>query len=273
MASDEDRPDSDGEPPVPVGEDSSGDADGAEEPAAEESSGGLSGGDIEKGKEEYNKGNYAEALKSWQRSMKSVKYITDKGLYKDKPDQLAEVAQMEQKLWLNMAQGYLKVRDWGQAVDYSNLVLAREPENSKALYRKAQALYELNKFTEACETIETLLTSEPENAAAKALLAQMRRGQEKYREKAKKLSKKMLSGIDRDPRRPTTQKEQMFDFLFSFPTTVLQWISSAPSRFKELWQTICYELRGKVFAVTSWARRKLERLAPRVPGAGADKQD
>mmetsp|Transcript_13152 Transcript_13152/g.24248 ORF Transcript_13152/g.24248 Transcript_13152/m.24248 type:complete len:273 (+) Transcript_13152:46-864(+) len=272
MAGEEDRADTDDQPSVPDVEETEGDADAVEEQPSEESS-GLSGGDIEKGKEEYNKGNFAEALKSWQRSLKSVKYITDKGLYKDKPDQLAEVAQMEQKLWLNLAQGYLKVRDWNQAVDYSNLVLAVEPANSKALYRKAQALYELNKFTEACETVETLLSTEPENAAAKALLAQMRRGQERYREKAKKLSKKMLSGIDRDPRSPTTQKEQVFDFLFSFPSNVLQWISSTPSRCRQLWQTLCYEFRGKVLAATRWARRKLERLTPRATGAGAEKQD
>jgi len=243
---------------------------GAEEDLVEEKSeesSGVGGGDIEKGKEEYNKGNYEEALKSWQRSLKSVRYIVDKGLYRDKPDQLAEVDQMEMKLWLNMSQGYLKVRDWTQAVEFSDKVIGREPGNSKALYRKAQALYELNRFTEACETAETLLTLEPENAAAKALLAQMRRGEERYREKAKKLSKKMLSGMDRDPRSPATQQEQFFDYVFSLPAEVLRCIGAVPSRCKQLWQSLCSQLRAKLFALTRWARRKLDKNA-----AGADKK-
>merc|ERR1719240_1384951 len=88
-----------------------------------EKSEGLQKSEQDKGKEEYNKGNYEEAVKAWSTSLKSVKYIMDKGFYKDNPEQLEEVHQIHLRLNLNMSQASLKLEDWRKAIGYADKVL------------------------------------------------------------------------------------------------------------------------------------------------------
>jgi len=129
---------------------------------------------LDKGKNEYQKGNYEEAVKAWARSHQSIRYILDKNLYKDKPDQLKEVYDMEITVCNNMAQGSLKTGDWAKAVEYADMALRIEPNNAKALWRKASAQKALLSYPEAIAVLEKLLQVEPANAAAKALLAEVR---------------------------------------------------------------------------------------------------
>lgn len=166
------------------------------------------GNELEKGKNEYNKGNYKDAIKSWQASMRSVKYINEKGLYKDKPEQMAEVNAMELKLHINMAQGYLKMEEWNQAVESATKALDMDEKNPKALYRKAYAQMQLMCFTEAQVSLEKLLKVEPENAAAKSMLAEAKHKEIKGERDSKKLGKQMMKGIikEKDPNAPVEVK-------------------------------------------------------------------
>lgn len=149
--------------------------------------------ELDKGKDEYNKGNYAEALKAWSRSMMSVKYILDKGLYSHNKAQLQEVHDMELRLNVNMAQAYLKTGEWSNAVTYADKALVRDPDSTKALYRKASALMQLLSFVEAAAVLERLLEVEPESAAAKAMLAEARRNEELSTRRARRMSRRMFS--------------------------------------------------------------------------------
>lgn len=51
----------------------------------------------------------------------------------------------------NMALVFLKMKSWGPAIETCDKVLALNPGHEKALYRKAQAFFELGKFEEAGE--------------------------------------------------------------------------------------------------------------------------
>lgn len=184
--------DSDEAPEVqPGGGDAS--ADGVDGDVAEKEN--EKNNELEKGKNQYNAGEYAAAIKSWTASMRSVKYILEKGLYKDKPDQMAEVKAMELKLNINMAQGYMKMEEWNKTVESADKALDLDDKNPKALYRKAYAQMQTMAFTEAQTSLEKLLKEEPENAAAKSLLQEAKHKERKGERESKKLGRQMMSGI------------------------------------------------------------------------------
>jgi len=211
--------------------------EGDEKPA----SNNLDKNGLDKGKVEYQKGNYEEAVKAWARSHQSIKYILDKNLYKDKPDQLKEVHDMEITVCNNMAQGSLKTGDWTKAVEYADMALRIEPNNAKALWRKASAQKALLGYPEAMATLEKLLQVEPANAAARALLAEVRQLNEKSNRRLKKMSEKVWKTIDRDPRVPPTREEQLKEWFLNAPARArellresLEWCQEFPTRCREM---------------------------------------
>merc|ERR1719210_2258729 len=160
-------------------------SDTQEQEVGLESAEGAQKTDKDKGNEEYQKGNYEEAVKAWNRSLTSVKYIIDKQFYDHNKEQLQEVHAMELRLCLNMAQGYLKTRDWANAITHADKALSRDANNAKALYRKASALMQMLSFNEAAAVLEKLMEVEPKNAAAKSMHAEARRNEQRSERKAK----------------------------------------------------------------------------------------
>jgi len=201
----------------------------------------------DKGNEEYEKGDFDAAVKAWKRSLQSVKYIQKKGFYDQKPEQQQEVQGMEIRLSLNIAQGYLKIKDWTNAIVHADKVLEFEPSNPKALYRKASAMMQMCSYSEVIMVLEQLLQVEPDNKAAKDMIAKAQRSKEVSDRKAKKMSQRMFSNIERDPRVPPTQREALVEFVritwstalgfvFRFPQLCLEMLS--PSRAKQRGQAM-----------------------------------
>jgi len=205
----------------------------------------------DKGNEEYEKGDFEAAVKAWKRSLQSVKYIQKKGFYDQKPEQQQEVQGMEIRLCLNIAQGYLKTKDWANAIVHADKVLEFESSNPKALYRKASAMMQMSNYSEVIGVLERLLQIEPDNKAAKDMIAKAQRSREVSTRKAKKMSQRMFSDIERDPRVPPTQREALVEFVrktwstalgfvFRFPRLCLELLS--PSRAKQRGEAIGYRI-------------------------------
>mmetsp|Transcript_24252 Transcript_24252/g.68782 ORF Transcript_24252/g.68782 Transcript_24252/m.68782 type:complete len:279 (-) Transcript_24252:35-871(-) len=189
--------------------------------------------ELDKGKDAYNRGDFKEAIKAWQCSFKSVNYILEKGLYKDKPKELQEVFDMEHKVAINIAQAYLKTGEYNKAIESADKALNRHPDSAKALYRKASAHMQLLNFSEAEEVLEKLLEVEPENAAAKQMLATAGRNNLVSDRKAKKMSQKIFSGLSSDPRVPVPVREP----------TMLEWLQGLPAEFWRSLEDLLTEVR------------------------------
>jgi len=218
----------------------------------------------DKGNEAYAKGDYEDAVKAWTRSLQSVKYILDKKLYEGegKEDQQEEVFKMELRLCLNLAQGNLKLGEWNKAIEMADRALARDAKNGKALYRKACALEKLLSFSEAISVLEILLREDPNNAAARSMLQECRRHAERGERKAKKMSQKMFSvmGGERDPRRPPTQSEALFEMITTLPREALTVAWGLPQTLRDLRASLIAECKGRWRRLAQRARRKLEEL-------------
>ena len=72
---------------------------------------------------------------------------------------------------LNIAQCYINLKDYPNAIEASSKVLAKEPTNVKALYRRAVARNVIGMPDEAKEDLEIASGLEPENTAVKAELS------------------------------------------------------------------------------------------------------
>lgn len=129
-----------------------------------------------RGKSEYDKGNFQDALMAWNRSLQAVDYLLETNHYMDKPEHvLGEILETEVKLHVNMAQGYLKIEEWNKALASACDALECDPQNIKALYRMASAQMQLMNFQEAKDTLYRLLQIDPGSAAAKQMLAENKR--------------------------------------------------------------------------------------------------
>lgn len=147
------------------------------------------------GNEEYAKGNYAAAVKAWGHSLQSVKYILEKGLYKNNEEQSKEVEAIQLRLFLNLCQGHLKTRNFTEAISFADKALEKSPGNTKALYRKASAYMETMSYSEAAKVLNELLRVEPGNAAGRKLLAEARHKEAIGAKKSKEMSKKMMAAL------------------------------------------------------------------------------
>mmetsp|Transcript_47652 Transcript_47652/g.74282 ORF Transcript_47652/g.74282 Transcript_47652/m.74282 type:complete len:285 (-) Transcript_47652:32-886(-) len=227
---------------------------GDEEPDKIEDAKDKQKSDQDKGKEEYNNGNYEEAIKAWTRSLKSVKYMLDKGFYKDKPEQLEEVHQINMRMNLNMAQGSLKIRDWRSAIEYADKVLERDAHHTKALWRKAQALIGLGRLKDGIAVLDALLRIEPENPAVKDLRAKTVRSNAEADRKASKAAKKMFASMEKDPRVPATIAERLLGYLRNAPAELRRYISELWEWAWDMFMDSIYFARDLVFSPLHWLR-------------------
>lgn len=94
-----------------------------------------------------------------------------------------EIDTLSVTLRLNIAQGMLKLREYESCINYCDAALEIDPKSTKALWRKAKAVWGLRNPGEARDCLYTLLTYEPDNAAAKQLLQDIDAEEEKKRSK------------------------------------------------------------------------------------------
>lgn len=155
--------------------------------------------------------NYPKAIEQWNFARGTMKHILEKKYFASDEKKEEEVRNMETTLHNNLALAYLKNKEFHQALNFANKVLDREPENTKALYRKASAQIMANDFPEAQKTVTELLRIEPENAGAKQLQLEAERKEKLSKTSGKKAAKKMFGSIDHDPRTLKPPKKE-FDF-------------------------------------------------------------
>ncbi|XP_024883055.1 protein unc-45 homolog B-like [Temnothorax curvispinosus] len=98
----------------------------------------------EKGNEEFNKGNWSEALSDYTNALNLVENNAEKTVY-----------------YKNRAAAYLKLNDYENALEDCDSAL--KICCNKALYRRCQALEALERFEEAHWYAEIIISSDPNN--------------------------------------------------------------------------------------------------------------
>lgn len=84
----------------------------------------------------------------------------------------------------NMALVFLKMKSWGPAIETCDKVLGLSPGHEKALYRKAQAYFELARYEEAAEVCQKGIEQFGPKSSFPELASRVREEQEKIAKKS-----------------------------------------------------------------------------------------
>lgn len=103
----------------------------------------------EKGNSLFKLSKYNRAVKKWERALQYIDY--DDAFEEEDKKKAQEV---KKSLNLNLSAAYLKLSEPAQARKACDKVLEKEPNNMKALYRRAQAYLATKDFIEAQQDIK-----------------------------------------------------------------------------------------------------------------------
>ncbi|XP_008933709.1 PREDICTED: mitochondrial import receptor subunit TOM34, partial [Merops nubicus] len=103
--------------------------------------------------------------------------LVKKGNHKKAVEKYSESLKLSQECatYTNRALCYLALQQYQEAVQDCTGALRLEPNNVKALYRRAQAFKELKDYKSSIADIKSLLKTEPKNTAALRLLQELNR--------------------------------------------------------------------------------------------------
>ena len=161
----------------------------------------------EKGNKAYKEGKYVRAVAKYEAALKPIDYE------KNFEDELQkEAKEMKRIVWLNIAAVSLKLGDYAKAIANCSKVLAVDPNNIKALFRRSQAYMHRSDFIEAECDIKMAHDLEPQNrdviAQYKTLKQQMKNSSAREAKMYSTMFKKMAETKDPEPedKRPTTEE-------------------------------------------------------------------
>lgn len=188
----------------------------------------------------YRAGNYEKAVCCWAMAKETTQQLLDKKRFMAKAQKENECKELLFTLNLNLAQAYLKNKEFTKSIEASELILAQEPQNVKALYRKASAQLMGSDYKEAKATTQLLLEAEPDSAAAKQLLHDIAQKEKSAKEKSKKASKKIFGAFDGTDPRTVEQENQpeevipLEDKVFDFIENIFFKITTCCRKRKKL---------------------------------------
>ncbi|CEL94497.1 unnamed protein product [Vitrella brassicaformis CCMP3155] len=216
----------------------------------------------EQGNKAYRDGEYVTALTHWERSLRSCRYILAKKMLEEAGQK--EIRELEKTLNLNMAIGNIKTKNYHEAIDYCDRVLEVDPANVKALFRKADALYQLTDYQEAIDILDALLLVDTGNPAGKQLKLKIQHDQAKYRTAQKKMGRAVVSGLGSDPRSVTPGTLAWYwRELKSFPGKTLSYIT-----YLTLKGNLLAQLQKIPAAVASLCSKRAPQAPTHTPASG-----
>ncbi|CAJ1385774.1 unnamed protein product [Effrenium voratum] len=162
-----------------------------------------------RGNAAYAQGYIEEAVRLWNRAIRRhVQELSD-GKSCDE-----EAMVLERSIYLNLAQGYLKLGDAERALRACKVVLFGEAKNPKARYRAAEACAQLGRFDEAEQLLGALDPSEASRLLQRVKAEQRRQAVESRKQEAaasKKLAERMsvgLSGFSEEKPEPVPEEQR-----------------------------------------------------------------
>jgi FK506-binding protein 4/5 len=133
-----------------------------------------------------------EIFKSGRIRFALTRYVSAARLYEHDKSVSDEAKSILKLIHLNEAMCYLKLNQFSKAEVSSSKVLKEDPENIKALYRRAQSLAKLGQFDRALADVKRGLEIEPNNSDLRSLYSSVRDEVKKSNEQMKGLYSKMM---------------------------------------------------------------------------------
>lgn len=119
----------------------------------------------------------------------------------DFKEQQGEATELRRVAHLNRAACMLQLQEMQKAKDLCDMVLKEEPEQPKALFRRAKALTALKEHQAALEDVKRLRDLEPKNLAAQKLLREVKEELRRQDRDSSETFSKMCTGLGELPER------------------------------------------------------------------------
>jgi len=125
-----------------------------------------------------------------------------------------EINAIIEKVYSNMCACQIKQGKWQRAIDTADKVLAKNPDNVKAKFRKGKAQGELGYFEKATAMLEDLLKANEQGQDAPAIKTELQRFRVMEKEVTKKADTKMRGFLNKDKtllakeEKPTTKEPE-----------------------------------------------------------------
>lgn len=134
----------------------------------------------EKGNQEFNKGNWTEALTYYTKALKLTNADDpEKAIY-----------------YKNRAAAFLKQEEYKKAIADCDEALKICPNDPKALFRKCQALDALERFEEAYRAARYIISADPGNKAIQPIAARLHEiVQERHKENSRVSVKVCITAV------------------------------------------------------------------------------
>lgn len=147
------------------------------------------------GNEAYQAKDVARAVEIWNQALRRYVEEMDLATGPDAAKALGPDSRLlEQSLYLNLAQGNLKLGEPQRALRACMVVIHDSPTNVKALYRAAEACLALLQFDKATEFLSKLLEVDDAHVEGRKLLQRVDVSKRAEAKKQRNAAKKMLAG-------------------------------------------------------------------------------
>ncbi|XP_064184765.1 peptidyl-prolyl cis-trans isomerase FKBP8-like [Anguilla rostrata] len=155
----------------------------------------------ERGNAHYQRGDYAFAVNSYAIALQAAESSSKMDI---SPQEEAELLDVKVKCLNNMAAAQLKLDHLEAALRSCVSVLAHQPDNVKALFRKGKVLALRGEYTEAIRDLKSALKLEPSNKTIHAELSKLVKKHSEHKGAEQAMYKKMLG----NPAPTAPQKHQ-----------------------------------------------------------------
>ena len=148
----------------------------------------------EAGNGAFKRNSFADALGVYDCGIKMLEPVSEK----NPPDDMTEdesklVKSLLASLYGNKAMVLIKQEDWAEAIRCSSQVLKIEPDNVKALYRRAVAGFKLGQLDQSKSDFTRTLELDPSNVAAKKELIEVTKALKEHNKREKAVYSNIFS--------------------------------------------------------------------------------
>jgi tetratricopeptide (TPR) repeat protein len=139
------------------------------------------------GNDAFKQKNYSLAALFYRKGLLQLDYT-----FPDNKEEEKTFQELEISLHLNMSIAKFYLDEWDECLNHVGQVLKHQPNNIKALYRKASVLFKRDLLQESKEILIKVLSESPKNQEACELLQEIEKKWDNYKEKQKKMFKVMI---------------------------------------------------------------------------------
>jgi len=150
------------------------------------------------GNEAYQRQDFRLAVDLWNKSLRAhvdgMRVGTGPGCAASPLS--AESAALERSLYLNLAQGYLRLGEHDRALKACKVVLLEHPRETKAHFRGAEACLAMERYDEAIKWASALMEVDPSSSDGPRLLRRAREGRRAEAKRQRAVAERMCKATE-----------------------------------------------------------------------------